>query len=202
MDAGISKEKRIQEAFKTFENAARKRDDDPEGYEQARFLYFSLKNGPEWAEQEKKRISDKKMNPILNQYRAQFQDLDTEAQTQRGYTDSIAAIRDKQSSLKQGLKGTFDYLRGILDEKKDKISIYDRYVQLTNPTNTRPPLDSNENPNPLIAYLSRFPSSFAMILDVFIAVIILLILILALHKYTAVFSYFRPRHVPHYSELY
>lgn len=201
MDAGIAKEKRIQEAFKTFENAARKRDDDPEGFEQARFLYFSLKNGPEWAEQEKKKISDKKMEPILNEYRMQFQNLETEAQTQKGYTDSIAAIRDKQSSLKQGMKGTFDYLRGILDEKKDKISIYDRYIQLTNPTNTRPPLDSNENPNPLIAYLSRFPRSFATILDVFIAVVILLILILALRKYTAVFSYFKTT-TPHYSELY
>jgi hypothetical protein len=74
----IEKERRIQEAYTTFERAARTRDEDPEGYEQAKFQYYSLKNGPDWAAQEKKRIADTKMEPVLTAYRKQFQDLEKE----------------------------------------------------------------------------------------------------------------------------
>jgi hypothetical protein len=187
----IEKERRIQEAYTTFERAARTRDDDPEGYEQAKFQYYSLKNGPDWAAQEKKRISDKKMDPVLTAYRKQYQDLEKEHSLRRDFTNSIATIRDKQASMKSSLQKTFSFFNGILDEKKDKMSVYDRYLELTNPDYRKLPIGSNESPDPAVAYFSKYPSSFKIVLDVFIALLILAIVILAALKGRSMYAFYQ-----------
>ena len=187
----IEKERRIQEAYTTFERAARTRDEDPEGYEQARFQYYSLKNGPDWANQEKKRISDKKMDPVLTAYRKQYQDLEKEHSLRRDFTNSIATIRDKQASMKSSLQKTFSFFNGILDEKKDKMSVYDRYLELTNPDYRKLPIGTNESPDPAVAYFSKYPSSFKIVLDVFIALLILAIVVLAALKGRSMYSFYQ-----------
>jgi len=187
----VEKERRVQEAYKTFENAARGRDDDPEGFAQAKFQYYSLKNGPEWAAQEKKRIADTKMEPIVSNYRKQYQDLENEHKVQKTYTDSLSAVRDKQSAMKSSLQKTFSFFSGILDEKKDKMSVYDRYLELTNPDYRALPIGSNEAPDPVVSYFASYPTSFMIVLDVFIAILILLILILAVMKGRSVYSSFQ-----------
>jgi len=194
----IEKERRIQEAYTTFERAARTRDEDPEGYEQARFQYYSLKNGPDWANQEKKRISDKKMDPVLTAYRKQYQDLEKEPSLRKDFTDSIATIRDKQASMKSSLQKTFSFFNGILDEKKDKMSVYDRYLELTNPDYRKLPIGTNESPDPAVAYFSKYPSSFKIVLDVFIALLILAIVVLAALKGRSMYAFYQsaPRAYP------
>jgi hypothetical protein len=148
-------------------------------FEQTRFRYYSLKNGEQWAKQERKQISDKKMGPVLDGYRQQFNDLDNQGTIQSAYTDSIATIRNKQSSLKDGVSGSIDYLGNLLSEKQDKIGAYNRYIQLTTPSTSPPVVQSS---NPVITYFSSFPPSFATVLDVFIAILILLLLVIIFRK--------------------
>ena len=193
----IEKERRIQEAYKTFERAARTRDEDPEGYEQAKFQYYSLKNGPDWAAQEKKRIADTKMEPVISAYRKQYQDLEKEHSLRRTFTDSISTIRDKQASMKNSLQKTFSFFNGILDEKKDKMSVYDRYLELTNPDYRKLPIGSNESPDPAVAYFSKYPPSFKIVLDVFIALLILAIIVLAALKGRSMYAYYKSMPQPY-----
>jgi len=179
----------MQKAFETFQRASQRRDDDPEAFQAARFRYYAIKNGPEWMEQEKKRINAEKLDPVLNKYRSQIQDLDAQAEVQKGYTDSIATIRDKQSSLKQGIAGNVDFLKDLLMDKEQKVSVYNRFIDLTSPSS--PTAASISSANPLASYFAVFPSSFLTVLDVVLAVVILFILILLLTKSNVAFASFR-----------
>ena len=177
----------LQSAQESYNRAAQNPDVDPDTLEQLRFRYFSMKNGPTWADQERKVIVDKKMNPVLDAYRQQYDDLDNQRAVQSAYTDSIATIRNKQSSLKNSVSGSIDYLGNLLSEKLQKIGAYNRYIELTDPTTATPvPATSN----PMVAYFASFPSSFATILDVFIAILILLMLIIIFRKSGIAFTGF------------
>lgn len=169
----------LQSAQESYNRAAMNPDVDPETLEQLRFRYYSMKNGPAWADQERKVIVDSKMNPVLDAYRQQYDDLDNQSAVQAAYTDSIAVIRNKQSSLKDSVMGNIDFLGNLLSEKLQKIGAFNRYVQLTDPT-TATPVPATDNP--MVAYFSSFPPSFATILDVFIAILILLMLIIIFRK--------------------
>jgi hypothetical protein len=169
----------LQSAQESYNRAALNPDVDPDTLEQLRFRYYSMKNGPAWADQERKVIVDKKMTPVLDAYRQQYDDLDNQAAVQSAYTDSIATIRNKQSSLKNSVSGSIDYLGNLLSEKLQKIGAYNRYIELTDPT-TATPVPATANP--MVAYFSSFPSSFAIVLDVFIAILILMMLIIIFRK--------------------
>jgi hypothetical protein len=140
-------------------------------------------------EQEKKRINAEKLDPILNKYRSQIQDLDAQSEVQKGYTDSIATIRDKQSSLKQGIAGNVDFLKDLLMDKEQKVSVYNRFIDLTSPSS--PTAAAITSANPLASYFAVFPSSFLTVLDIVLAVIILFILILLLTKSNVGYASFR-----------
>lgn len=187
MNDPIQKEKQLQSAYESFQRASQNKDADPDMFEQTRFRYYSLKNGPAWADQERKVINDKKMGPILDSYRQQFDDLDNQSAVQKGYTDSIATIRNKQSSLTEGVSGNIDFLANLLSEKQEKVEMYNRYIELTDPTTSAPIVQTASSP--VIAYFASFPPSFATILDVFIAFIVLFLLILVLRKSGLAFKF-------------
>lgn len=179
MDADIKKQKELQSAYESYQRASQNADEDPDTFEQTRFRYYSLKNGEAWADQERKVIADKKMAPILDGYRQQYNDLDNQSAVQAAYTDSIATIRNKQSSLKDSVSSNIDFLGNLLSEKTQKIGAFNRYIELTDPTSATPiPAVAN----PIVAYFASFPSSFAIILDVLIAVLILFTLIIMFRK--------------------
>jgi hypothetical protein len=173
---------RIARAFKAFQDAARNRDTDPETFEAARTRYYYLTKGDAWLDQEKKRISAEKIEPIIAEYRDMYISLNTEENVQKAYTDSIAVIRDKQDELMGGANRQKSFLEKLISEESQKKSAYDRYIELTNPT----PVPSAEAPSQdvpvLVRYFSSFPSSFSIIMDVVLAILVLFILILVVTK--------------------
>ena len=174
-------EEEVAKAFKYFQDAARNKDTQPDIFEGARIRYYTLKNGDGWLQQEKQRIQTEKMKPILEEYRRQYESLENEAQVQKGYTDSIAVIRDKQSSLKSGMMGNLKFLQNLLEEKQKDLSNYNRYVEMTTPGYVEYK-EQVKQVSPLISYFAGFPSSFNIILDVFIGFLVLFALILILRK--------------------
>jgi hypothetical protein len=173
-----------QEAFKRFQAAARTRDEQPDEYEGARMQYYGIKNGDAWMEQEKKRIADEKLEPILQKYRDQYQQLETEANAHKAYTDSIAAIRDKQSSLKDGMTDSLRFMQGVLDEKETKMATYNRYFELEHPGASV----GEKSTLPIIRYFAGYPSSFTILLDVIIGFLIIFIIVLVLRRSNRAFT--------------
>jgi hypothetical protein len=192
----MDREAEIAKAFKYFQDAARNRDLQPEIFEGARIRYYSLKNGDAWLEQEKKRLQTEKLQPVIQEYKNQYDSLDSEAEVQKGYTDSIASIRDKQSALNTGISGNLTFLQNLLQDKQTKLSNYNRYVELTTPGYSEYVEEIKSSPLPIVSYFAGFPSSFNIILDVFIGFLILFALLLILRKVrpatTSFFSSFIP----------
>ena len=180
MDKDIEKQQELQSAYDSFQRASQNRDEDPETFEQTRFRYYGLKNGKAWMDQERKVIADKKLSPVLDGYRRQYNDLENQGAVQQGYTDSIAAIRNKQSSLKDGVSKNTDFLGNLLDDKKQKISAFNRYIELTDPITATPVAQQTDNI--IVRYFAAFPSSFITILDIVIAILVILLLVLILNK--------------------
>jgi len=116
----------------------------------------------------------------------------SEYSSQRGIVDSIAGVRDRQSALAGSVSNNMDFLNNLLGEKQAKMSAYDRFVELVTPAAYLQKENSGEGPAaiPLVSYFASFPSSFAIILDVTIAVFILFLLIILMSKSGAYFTGF------------
>jgi hypothetical protein len=116
----------------------------------------------------------------VDSYRKQYEMLQAEVGIQKGYTDSVAQVRDKQSSMKNQLTNNVDFLGNLLDEKEAKLSAYNRYIEMTAPdaVNTVKEVEAI----PIVTYFAGFPASFLTVMDVVLAVLILVVLFLAYYK--------------------
>jgi hypothetical protein len=181
MEDPTQEEARKQRAFKAFQDAARNKEKDPETFEAARMRYYFLTKGPAWFKQEKKRISSEKIDPILADYRDMYTTLQAEEEIQRGYTDSIEVIKNKQETIKDSTVKQTSFFDKLLDTEKMKKSAYDRYIELTSPSAVGVAGSTPDVPS-IVQYFASFPSTFKIILDVVLGIIILAILYLGLMK--------------------
>lgn len=186
-------EARKQRAFKAFQDAARNKDKDPETFEAARMRYYFLTKGPAWFKQEKKRISSEKIDPVIAEYRDIYTSLQAEEEIQRGYTDSIEVIKNKQETIKDTTVKQTSFFDKLLDTEKMKKSAYDRYIELTSPSAVGVAGPAPNVPS-IVQYFASFPSTFKIILDVILGILILGILYLGLVKAKiGAYSLFNPR---------
>lgn len=183
--AASSNSRELQKAHEFYLAAAANRDEDPDTYEGARIRYFTLKNGEGWLQQEKTRIADTKLKPAIDDYRRQFQTLESQAAVQNKLVDSIVSARDKQSATVGSASSNFEFLDNFLQEKKAKMSAYDRFVELTSPSasiNAEKTGPGSSLALPIATYFASFPSSFNTILNVVIAITGLFLIVIAISK--------------------
>jgi hypothetical protein len=179
----------LARAFKAFQESARTRDEDPESFEAARTRYYFLKNGPEWLEQEKKRISSQKLDPVLDEYRDMYSSLESEENVQKAYTDSVAVIRDQQEALTANTDKRASYFSNLIEREKQKKSAFDRYVELTSPTSAAAVPEAQEV-SYIVKYFSGFPGSFTTILDIAVGLLVVFLLLLIFRKSKLAFMSF------------
>ena len=177
----------LRRAHEAYMAAAANRDARPDIYEGARIRYMTLKNGPGWLEQEKTRVTDTKLQPAIDSYRQQFQTLQSQAAVQTSLVDSIATARDKQSALVNTTSDNFGFLENYLNDKKTKMSAYDRLVQLTTPSAYVG--EQNSPALPIVTYFASFPSSFKIALDVSIGLLVLFFILMLVNKTRNIFSW-------------
>lgn len=189
-------EARKQRAFKAFQDAARNKDKDPETFEAARMRYYFLTKGPAWFKQEKKKISSEKIDPVIAEYRDIYTSLQAEEDIQKGYTDSIEIIKNKHEKIKDSTVKQTSFFDRLLDTQMMKKSAYDRYIELTSPSAVGVAGPTPDVPG-IVQYFASFPSTFKIILDVILGIIILAILYLGLVKAKiGVNSLFNSRRMP------
>lgn len=190
-DENDRKRKEIQKSYEFYQSALRNKDKEPEIYRGARIRYFTLTKGDAWLQQEKQKIQGEKLDPEVEKYREQYEMLKSEVDVQKGYTDSISDIRDKQSALKTSATGNIDFLGKLLKEKETKMSAYNRYIELTTPAPVATTQQIKSEPIPLVSYFAGFPASFMTILDVVLAIMILFFVYLAYYKGRAAYNMWR-----------
>jgi hypothetical protein len=185
-DAECQKQKDIQQAFQAYTAAQSNPNADPATVSLLRFQYLSLKNGPTWAAQEKARIAKQRVDPIVNNYRQQYQQLDGEYQSSRQLTDIVSALEQKQSNIKNTLEEQLKYIDKSISEKQSKMDVYNRSIELQQEEESEslPQLVQSSTLDPLVKYFSEFPQSFITVLDVFIAILIFFMLAILYRKFS------------------
>lgn len=102
---------------------------NPSDYEQARIAYFTLLNGPGWLAQEKQRIAKEDVEPVLSNFRQQFNALKGEQQSQGIFQNLASALKSQAGADEQSNA----FLKKQLMAEKDKAATSDRLVQLGGP---------------------------------------------------------------------
>jgi hypothetical protein len=188
MSASNSNE--LQTAHEYYLAALANRERDPTTYEGARIRYMSLREGPGWLQREKERVNDNKLQPTVDNYRRQFNALSSQASAQRGLVESISSVRDGQADLIGRTSDQFQYLDALLAEKEAKMSVYDRFVELTTPAAYAAQSNTGQGPEsvPFLTYFASFPPSFNTVLNVIIGITGLLLLLTIISKTRNMFA--------------
>lgn len=130
----ISKETRLNDAFKALQLAENARDTAPQAYQQARTRYYTLLNGEEWATEERDRILKAEAGPKANQYLATYTDLTTRRDQQQQTIDTVNAVKDKLLSMKDDFKLTTDVFSKQIADLKNQIQIESKAKTATTST--------------------------------------------------------------------
>jgi hypothetical protein len=174
------KQKDLATAFQAFQAATKNKEADPETYAWAKFQYMSLKNGPDWAAQEKQRLVKTQIDPILTKYQQEFVASEGEVAAQRQLVDIVDAVESKQSQMKSAFESQLKALDESVEEKKNKVSVWNRLISFTSDDTVLS--QPSQTTNQLIAYFGEYPQSFVTILDVFIAVVAFFVLSIVWRK--------------------
>lgn len=108
------------------DEAAKTKDIDPEKYEQARIGYFTLLKGQGWLQEEKKRIADKDIAPLIREFTRKYNSLKGEQKTQSIYVNLTNALEAQQTVD----ESTQSYLKRQMEVEKTKATRLDRLNQL------------------------------------------------------------------------
>jgi hypothetical protein len=108
--AQIGTQTLLQNAFKTLMETEKTRDTDPQSYEKARFAYYSLEKGEEWASQERTRLATAEANEAAANYNKQYASATDQKNKQQQTLDIIKGVASNVSTLKDNFQysvGTF-----------------------------------------------------------------------------------------------
>lgn len=182
------KQRQLAAAQQAYQTALANKDNDPTTYQLMRYRYYSLKEGPSWAQQEKARIAQNDINPVVDKLRQTYQQVNSQFMSQRDLVDAVDTLQQQQESLRNQSEQQLKLLEGDLEEKKAKIGVYNRSVEFAS---ERPSFLRTTTLDPLIRYFSDYPATFQTILDVTIGIVIFLAFILFMSRARAVAERFK-----------
>ena len=119
-DLKCQKEKDLALLKTNLDNADR--ETDPDGYEKARIAYYTLLNGQGWLQSEKQKIAKEDVQPLLTNYRSQYDALKGEKKSQSTFTQLMNHLKSQNNDN--------DFLNKELLKEKDKADVLDRMNQL------------------------------------------------------------------------
>jgi hypothetical protein len=125
-DAECQRQKTLSGLKAALDAKTATKDTDPEGYEQARIAYFTELNGQGWLAQEKQRIANEEIAPVINGYRDRYKDLQTETKNQGVFVKLMGMLKADEQQDKEELGG----LNKKLQSEKDKADTVNRLNEL------------------------------------------------------------------------
>lgn len=122
LDGKISKDKKLQDAFRRLQDAENVRDKSPEAYQMARTNYYTLRDGDKWIEQEKERLLKAEIQPTVSQFQKNRNDAMRQFENQRRTIDVVNGLKDKVLTLKDELKYSADTFKDQLAKVQNAIN--------------------------------------------------------------------------------
>ena len=123
--ANISKQKKIDDAFRGLQAAENARDKAPLAYQQARTNYYTILQGDRWKITEKERVAKAEIDPEIQQFRKTLNEVEDRKRQQQKTIDVLKGLKDKVLTIKDDFKYSADTLQRQLTKIQDQI-VFDR----------------------------------------------------------------------------
>jgi len=104
------------------QDAENVRDKSPEAYQQARSMYYTLKDGEKWLDTERERLAKAEVDPLVRQMEQTKQTTLQQLQTQKRTIDVVNGLKDRVLSLKDAMKYSADTFTEQLHKVQDAIN--------------------------------------------------------------------------------
>lgn len=168
-DANCHRQKLLSGLKMTLDEKEQTKNQDPDGYQQARIAYYTALNGDEWLVKEKERIAKDEISPKITQYTTQYDELKKQEKSQKVFVNLMNSLQAQQAEDQEDLH----YLKKQVEAEKDKAAVLNRLTVL----DTAPVPSTNYMP---------------ILLDVLLAVLGLVVLYLGYKKFSVIKSYVMP----------
>lgn len=165
-DAECQRQNLLSGLKTTLDQKEQTKDQDPEGYEQARIAYYTALNGQGWLANEKTRLAKEDVSPKITAYTKQYEDLKKQQSSQQVFMNLMNSLKAQEYGDEQDLH----FLKKQVQEEHDKADVMNR-----------------------LTVLGGQPSSsnyILIILDVILAVLGLGILYMLYKKFDVIKGYF------------
>jgi len=136
-----------QKQLALLKSAMDQEEEGTEAYEKARIAYYTLLNGQGWLNTEKQRIATEVVEPVLKQYKNNYDALKSEKKSQAIFTN----LSDMLKSQEEADQSTNVFLKKEMTAEKDRADVLNRLNDLSIGTPVSEP-----QPTGFSAYMSIF----------------------------------------------
>lgn len=122
----IEKTKLAEDAFKDLQAAENVRDQSPAAYQSARAKYYTLIKGDAWQQEERQRVMQAEVQPILQQYQDRYEGIRKQITEQQKTIDVVKSVKDKVLSVQDELQYSVSIFGKQLATLKNQINMQKR----------------------------------------------------------------------------
>jgi hypothetical protein len=131
-DAACQRQKTLDGLKAALDAKSATRDQDPEGYEQARINYYTALKGQGWLAEEKNKIAKRDIEPVVSAYTTEFKNLTEQKKNQAVFVNLMSTLKADEENDAENLK----YMKHQANENADKARVLNRMNQLSTPDDT------------------------------------------------------------------
>ena len=119
----IETQTKLNNAFKTLQDAENVRDQAPDAYNQARVAYYTLLKGDTWINEEKNRIAQSEAQPVVNQYVNRYSVAANQSAQTRSTISLVNSVKDKMLSIQDDMQFSVDAFQRHVSDIRNQINM-------------------------------------------------------------------------------
>jgi len=119
----IDAQTKLNNAFKTLQDAENVRDQAPDAYEHARVAYYTLLKGDSWVNEERNRIAQTEAQPVVNDYVNRYTAASNQSAQTRSTINLVNSVKDKMLSIQDDMQFSVDAFQRQVGDIKNQINM-------------------------------------------------------------------------------
>ena len=128
-DAACQRQKTLDGLKAALDAKSATRDQDPQGYEQARINYYTALKGQGWLAEEKNKIAKRDIEPVVSEYTTEFKNLTDQKKNQGVFVNLMATVKADEENDTENLR----HIKYQAMHDADKANVLNRLNQLSTP---------------------------------------------------------------------
>jgi hypothetical protein len=135
-DAACQRQKTLDGLKAALDAKSATRDQDPQGYEQARINYYTALKGQGWLAEEKNKIAKRDVEPVVSAYTTEFKNLTEQKKNKGVFVNLMSTLKADEQNDTENLA----YMKHQSMQDADRANVLNRLNQLSTPENSDLPI--------------------------------------------------------------